>query len=238
MAAKVFIFAPADPNGETHRKLEQNGCEVSLGKASWHTPQGNTEGEIATAARDADAMCGTSIRSTPITRAIMEGADKLRIVAKYTIGCDDVDTDAATELGILVTHSPTESNWGGVAEGTIANMLCILKKLRERDRHLKSGGEWRTPELTGTYLGARTEGPRADGYPGLTIGIVGMGRVGTRVADLLRPWKVRILACDPYIPDTHFGEHGATKVDLHTLLRESDVITLHTFLSRETTRID
>src|SRR5579883_3308591 len=182
MAAKVFIFAPADPNGETHRKLEQNGCEVSLGKASWHTPQGNTEGEIATAARDADAMCGTSIRSTPITRAIMQGADKLRIVAKYTIGCDDVDVDAATELGILVTHSPTESNWGGVAEGTIAMMLALLKRLRERDEYVKRGA-WRAEDLQGTYLGARQ-----DGYPGITVGLVGLGRIGSRVANLLQPW--------------------------------------------------
>ncbi|HLG73857.1 MAG TPA: NAD(P)-dependent oxidoreductase [Chloroflexota bacterium] len=233
MAAKVFIFAPADPNGETHRKLEQNGCEVSLGKASWHTPQGNTEGEIATAARDADAMCGTSIRSTPITRAIMEGADKLRIVAKYTIGCDDVDTEAATELGILVTHSPTESNWGGVAEGTLTNMMTMLKKVRERDRHLKSGGEWRDESLIGTYVGAR----ESDGWQGITIGIVGLGRVGGRLATLLRPWRARILACDPYIPDSRFEEHGVHKADLETVLRESDVVTLHTFLNKETTHL-
>src|SRR5581483_1204419 len=206
-AAKVFIFAPADETGETHRRLEEAGCALTLGKAGWHTPQGNNEDEMRELARDADALAGTSIRSSPITRGIMEASNKLRIVAKYTIGVDDVDVDAATELGILVTHGPTESNWGGVAEGTIANMLCILKKLRERDRHLKSGGEWRTPELTGTYLGARTEGARADGYQGLTIGIVGMGRVGTRVAELLRPWRVRVLACDPYIPEAHFAEH-------------------------------
>ena len=234
---KVFIFCPIDTSGATHRRLEAAGCELILGDEGWISPTGHTDDDLIAILKDCDAVTGTMMRGASFSKRVLASCDKLRIVAKYTIGCDDVDTDAATELGILVTHGPTESNWGGVAEGTIANMLCILKKLRERDRHLKSGGEWRTPELTGTYLGARTEGPRADGYPGLTIGIVGMGRVGTRVADLLRPWKVRILACDPYIPDTHFGEHGATKVDLHTLLRESDVITLHTFLSRETTRM-
>lgn len=232
-AARVFIFAPSDPTGETHRKLEQNGCEVVLGNASWHTPQGDTESEIVAMAKGADAMCGTSIRSTPITRAIMESADKLRIVAKYTIGCDDVDVEAATEMGILVTHSPTESNWGGVAEGTLTNMMTMLKKVRERDDHLKSGGAWRDERLIGTYVGSRD----SDGWQGITIGIVGLGRVGGRLATLLRPWRARVLACDPYIPDARFEEHGVQKTDLQTLLRESDVVTLHTFLNKETTRM-
>jgi phosphoglycerate dehydrogenase-like enzyme len=227
---KVFIFAPADPTGESHKRLEDAGCELKLGKASWHTPQGDREDEIVTFAKDCDAMCGTSIRSTPITRRIMEGADKLRIVGKYTIGCDDVDVDAATQMGIMVTHSPTESNWGGVAEGMVANMLCLLKKIRERDSHLKSGGEWRLEELTGTYVGSRA----SDGYAGLTIGLIGLGRHGGRVAQLLKPWRVKILACDPYIPPARFLEYDATPVDLPTLLRESDVVSMHCYLSKET----
>jgi D-3-phosphoglycerate dehydrogenase / 2-oxoglutarate reductase len=234
---RVFIFAPIDTSGESHRRLEQNGCELVLGSASWVTPQGGSEDEVIAIAKDCDALAGTMIRSTSISRRVMESCDKLRIIAKYTIGCDDVDTDAATELGIMVTHGPTESNWGGVAEGTMANMLCILKRLRERDSYLKSGGAWRDEGFSGTYLGSRTEGARADGYPGITVGILGMGRVGTRLADLLRPWKVRLLACDPYIPESHFAEHGAQRVDLPTLLRESDVLTLHTFLSKETTHL-
>ncbi|HEX6511520.1 MAG TPA: NAD(P)-dependent oxidoreductase [Chloroflexota bacterium] len=234
---KVFVFAPIDPTGATHRRMEQSGCELILGDESWLSPTGSGEDDLIAIARDCEAITGTMLRSTSISRRVLESCDKLRIVAKYTIGCDDVDTDAATELGIMVTHGPTESNWGGVAEGVMARMLCLLKKLRESDRHLKSGGEWRDPSLVGTYLGARTEGARADGYPGVTVGIVGLGRVGSRLADLLRPWKVRILACDPYIPDSHFADHGAQKVDLPALLAESDVVTLHVFLSKETTRL-
>src|SRR5215510_8564409 len=108
-------------------------------------------------ARDCDALMGTSIRNAPISRKIMESSERLRIVAKYTIGTDDVDVDAATDLGILVTHSPTESNWGGVAEGTISMMLAMLKKLRERDRFLKESGGWRDQALQGTYVGSRAD---------------------------------------------------------------------------------
>lgn len=227
-AARIMIFAPVADGGEAHGRLEAHGCELVLGKASWDTPQGNSEAEMIEMARGSDALMGTSIRNAPISRTIMQASDRLRIVAKYTIGTDDVDVDAATELGILVAHSPTESNWGGVAEGTIAAMLTSLKKLRERDRFLKAGG-WRDAQLQGTYVGSR-----ADGYAGITLGLIGLGRIGSRVATLLRPWKMRILATDPYVPEARFAEHGVTRVDLPTLLRESDVVSLHVVLTRET----
>jgi len=228
-AAKILIFAPADETGETHRKLEAAGCELILGKASWDTPQGNSEAEMIEMARGCDALMGTSIRNAPISQRIMQSSDRLRIVAKYTIGTDDVDVEAATELGILVAHGPTESNWGGVAEGTITAMLTMLKNVRERDRHLKQNGGWRDQTLQGTYLGSR-----ADGYAGITLGLIGLGRIGSRIATLMRPWKMRILATDPYVPAEKFTEHGVTRVDLPTLLRESDVVSLHVVLTRET----
>ncbi|OLC38780.1 MAG: hypothetical protein AUH81_03365 [Candidatus Rokubacteria bacterium 13_1_40CM_4_69_5] len=192
-------------------------------------PQGNSEAEMVRRAAGCDALMGTSIRNSPISKSVMESSDRLRIVAKFTIGTDDVDVEAATDLGILVTHGPTESNWGGVAEGTIAAMLTMLKRVRERDRHLKERGAWRDQRLQGTYVGSR-----ADGYPGITLGLIGLGRIGSRVATLLRPWKVRILATDPYVPDVKFTEHGVQRVDLVTLLRESDVVSLHVVLTRET----
>jgi phosphoglycerate dehydrogenase-like enzyme len=230
-SAKVFVFAPADTTGETHRKLEQAGCELVLGKAGWHTPKGDNEDEMRGLAENAHALTGTSIRSSPITRRIMEASGTLRIVAKYTVGVDDVDVDAATEMGILVTHGPTESNFGGVAEGTIAIILALLKKVRERDEHMKQG-HWRAEHLQGTYLGQRL-----DGYPGITVGIVGLGRIGSRVADLLRPWRVRMLAYDPYAPKHQFILTGVPSVDYETLLRESDVVTFHVILTKETRKM-
>ena len=88
---------------------------------------------------------------------------------------------------------------------------------------------FRSSQLQGTYLGSR-----ADGYSGITLGLIGLGRIGSRIATLLRPWKMRILAADPYVPDAKFLEHGVTRVDLPTLLRESDVVSLHVVLTRET----
>jgi len=227
--AKVLIFAPADPTEETHKLLQDQGCELLLGKASWEMAHPDNEAEMARMAAGCDALIGTSIRRSPITRRILESSGTLRIVAKYTIGVDDIDVEAATDLGILVAHGPTESNWGGVAEGTIASMLTMLKKTRERDRYLKDDNVWKDDRLQGTYVGSR-----ADGYAGITLGLIGLGRVGGRVATLMRPWQARILACDPYVPDSKFAELGVQRVDLHTLLRESDVVSLHVVLTRET----
>jgi len=228
---KVFVFAPADSTGEAHKMLEDAGCELILGKANWDTPLGDNEAEMAKMAEGCDALMGTSIRSSPITQKIMQASRNLRIVAKFTIGVDDVDVDAASEMGILVAHGPTESNWGGVAEGAVTNMLTLLKKSRERDRYLKTTTGWRDTSMQGTYVGRR----ESDGYPGIVIGIIGLGRIGTRVAKLMRPWGMRMIAYDPYIPDSRFTDAGVGRVhDLPTLLKQSDVVTLHVVLTKET----
>lgn len=226
---KVLVFAPADETGECHAMLEGAGCELILGEASWHNPKGDNEDQMCQMAESAVALTGTSIRSSPISRRIIETSPDLRIIAKYTIGVDDVDVDAATENGVMVTHSPTESNWGGVAEGTFANILAILKRVRERDKWVKDG-QWRDPSLMGTYLGAR----QIDDYPGLTVGIIGLGRIGGRLADLMAPWRMNLIAYDPYIDDSVYVHHNVKKVGLDTLLRESDIVTVHCVLSKET----
>jgi phosphoglycerate dehydrogenase-like enzyme len=189
---------------------------------------GQTKRAQLAAAQRAHALLGATFRGGRIDRADLEALPDLRIVAKYTIGTDDVDVESATELGILVTHCPTEANWGGVAEGTLALMLALLKKVRERDAQVK-GGRWRSDDLRGVYVGAR-----GDGYSGITIGIVGLGRTGRRVAELLAPWRAQLLANDPYVDAPVFERYGVRRVGLEDLLRESDVVTLHCTLTHET----
>ena len=228
---KVFIFAPVHRMGASYKAydmLEDADCEIVYGKASWHTPQGDNEDEMCEMAKGVDALTGGTIKSSPITGKIMDSAPELRIIAKCSIGVDDVDVDAATERGILVTHSPTESNWSGVAEGTVAILLALLKKIRERDEAVKQG-KWREPSLQGIYIGKQQ-----DGYAGITIGIVGLGRIGRRFAALMAPWRVRILAYDPYVEESRFILSNAERVDLETLLKESDVVSLHVVLTEET----
>jgi phosphoglycerate dehydrogenase-like enzyme len=227
---KVFVFAPIMEHLEWQETFADAGCELVLGKADWHNPQGNNEEEMMEMAKGAVAMMGTSIRSCPITTKIMDAAGpNLRIIAKCTIGTDDIDIKGATGKNVMVTHAPTESNWGGVAEGTIAMILTILKKARERDRTMKEG-TWRLPELQGLFLGSREE----DGYPGMVVGLVGLGRIGSRIAKLLKPWGCPIIACDPYIAESHFDELGVERVDYDTLLARAEIVSFHVTLTPET----
>jgi len=218
---RVLIYRPVDDSGASHAELAAAGCDVTIA-----VPNAERT-ELAALARGSDALLGATFRGV-IDREFLAASPNLRIIAKYTIGVDDVDVDAASALGVLVTHCPTEANWGGVAEGTIAFMLTILKRIRERDAHVKGGG-WREPPFYGTYVGRRQ-----DGYRGITIGIVGLGRAGSRVAELLAPWRARVLATDPYVEAVKFERLGVARVDLDTLLRESDVVTLHCNLTSET----
>jgi D-3-phosphoglycerate dehydrogenase / 2-oxoglutarate reductase len=226
---KILIFAPREEPPETLKALEDTGCEVIFGDRDWQLPRTSCEEEVVEAARDSVALMGTSIRHTPITRRIMQASQRLRIVAKYTVGVDDVDIEAATDLGVMVCHAPTESNCFGVAETTVTFMLSLLKKVAERDADVRAG-KWRTPENFAYYVGRRA----SDGFPGQTIGLVGFGRIGTRVAQLLAPWRPNLIAYDPYVPPAHFLTHGVTAVDYQTLLRQSDVVSFHVVLTRET----
>ena len=139
---RVLIYRPIDETGASHAELAAAGCDVII------PPVGAERAEIVKLARGADALLGATFRGV-IDRELLAVSPSLRIVSKYTIGVDDVDLEAATALGVLVTHCPTEANWGGVAEGAIAMMLAMLKRMRERDATVKAGG-WREPPFYGT----------------------------------------------------------------------------------------
>jgi phosphoglycerate dehydrogenase-like enzyme len=226
---KILVYAPREEPADILNGLEGAGYALTIGDKAWQLPGGSHEDAVVAATRGAVALMGTSIRATPLTRRVMLASQQLRLISKYTVGVDDVDTEAATELGIMVCHAPTEDNCFAVAESTMAMMLTILKKVRERDAAVRAGG-WRRPEHSGTYLGTRM----SDGYPGITIGIVGLGRVGTRFAQLLAPWRARVIAHDPHIEPARFLLAGVRSVDYQTLLRESDVVSFHVVLTKET----
>ena len=226
---KVDVYMPADESRESYERMAEAGAEIKIPAKNWMV-QANRP-EIIEIIFDPDTVVGVGVanRLRQVTRKSLEGAPELRMIVKYSIGYDNVDVDAATEMGVLVVHSPTESNWGGVAEGTMANMLAILKNVRMKDRHVKDGG-WRDAKLMGTYLGSR----QIDDYQGITVGIIGLGRIGSRLADLLAPWRLNLIAFDPYVAESVYVHHNVKAVDMETLLRTSDVVTLHCNLTAET----
>ena len=225
---KVYVYIPSDKDGASHKQLGSAGCDLMFGDPTWRAALGATLSTFQAKGPGAVAMLGARMEGLTMDRKLLTPFPDLRVIARYNIGYDDIDLDDCTEMGIAVTHAPVESNWGGVAEGAFAMMLTMLKRLPELDREVRGGG-WRKPELNGTFLGRRQ-----DGYAGITIGIVGLGRIGSRLADLLVPWRVRVLAYDPYVDESKYVHHNAMQTDLDTLLRESDVVTLHCDLNKET----
>ncbi len=181
-------------------------------------PDTPVEGEIPPALiRDCDAIVMSITRVTP---ASLEGVTRLKLVSRFGAGYDRVNLKACTEHGVMVTNVPygfTEA----MAEATVALILACSLRVTEKDRDLRRTG-W---DVKMAYLGRNVSGK--------TLGIVGLGNIGCLVVGLVKPFKMRILAYDPYAPDDRFACYGVEKVDLDTLIRESDFVSLHAPLTAE-----
>jgi D-3-phosphoglycerate dehydrogenase / 2-oxoglutarate reductase len=178
-----------------------------------------TEAELAEASRDVDVVLASSLES--ITARVMEAAPRLRLVIVPFIGTDKIDIAAATRLGVLVANSPTPENFIAVAEAAIAVMLVLLKRVKHNETKLRRG-EWPRREDRGDFLF------------GKTVGIIGLGRIGTHVARRLQNWDVTLIASDPYVSPEHARSVNTTLVDLPTLLATADVVSMHAVLTDET----
>jgi D-3-phosphoglycerate dehydrogenase / 2-oxoglutarate reductase len=207
---RVFAFERMDPTGKSLDWLRERGVELTLGYALWESPFWRyDEDAFIAVARGHIAVMGAS--GTRITRRIIEALPELRFIAKYGIGVDSIDVEAATEHGVLVTNTPEDSQVTTVCEHAIALMLALQKQLLTWTPAFMRDGGWRGTVFATPMLGA-------------TVGIVGFGRIGRGVAERLAGWGTKILACDPYVAE---APPGVTLTDLPTLLAASDIVTLH-----------
>ena len=153
-----------------------------------------------------------------VTRRVLEGLPRLRVVVRYGVGVDDIDLAAATDQGVLVVNVP-DYGTDEVANHAVALLLALARKLARLDRQTRSGG-WDVFRV----------GPVAR-LAGQTVGIVGCGRIGSAVARKLGGFDLRLLGCDPYV-DTF--PPGVQPVVFQRLLGESDYVTIHCPLTAET----
>jgi len=157
------------------------------------------------------------------TKEIIESAKELKMISIWATTCHYVDLEAAKEKGIVVTHVPGYAT-EAVAEHVFALLLATVRKLRLADEHVRKGEfDWRP--FTGRELA------------GKTLGIIGTGLIGCRVAEIAKAFKMQILAFDKYPNSKKAEEIGMKYVDLHTLLKESDFLTLHVTLTSETEKM-
>ena len=177
--------------------------------------------ELLIAVADAHALL---IRSaTKVTAEVLAAAPNLRVIARAGIGLDNVDVPAATDAGVMVVNAPT-SNITSVAELAIGLMLTVARNIASASSVLKNG-TWAKSKYTGFEL------------DGKTVGIVGLGRIGSLVAARLRAFGVELIAYDPFATTEHAAALGVTLVTLDDLLAASDYITIHLPKTPETTGI-
>src|SRR5712692_11382178 len=218
-AMRVLATGPSG-TPEDLQALREGGHEVVIGRPlDQPARQAYTEAELIEAARDADVILASHLET--ISRGVLESSSKLRLVIVPFIGTDKIDVGAASRLGILVANSPTPENFISVAEATIGLIVMLLKRIKHNEAKLRRG-EWAQRQDRGEFLF------------GKTVGLVGLGRVGSHVARRLVNWDVRLLASDPYVSQGHAWTLNVTLTDLGTLLAEADVVSLHCALTNET----
>jgi phosphoglycerate dehydrogenase-like enzyme len=179
--------------------------------------QCRSEDQLIEAARDCDAVL---LQYAPVTERVLAALPRLGIVSRYGAGFDTVDTAACQRHGVWVANSP-DYGVGEVATHALSMALALVRHLAIYDRDVKAG-RW-------SYLSPGTIRRASD----LTVGILGLGRIGKRFAHLARNCFARVIACDPYIIDGDFPAYVG-RVDLETLFGQSDIVSLHVPLNDET----
>ncbi|MCE5282687.1 MAG: phosphoglycerate dehydrogenase, partial [Deltaproteobacteria bacterium] len=177
-----------------------------------------TPDELKAVIKDYDALV---IRSaTKVTQEIIDLADRLAIIGRAGIGLDNVDIPAATKRGIVVMNTPG-GNAVTTGEHAIAMMLSLVRYIPQATASMKAG-KWEKTKFTGRE------------FLNKTIGIIGIGRVGSIVADRAQGLKMKVVAYDPFITPEAAEKAGLTLVTLDELYAQADVITIHTPMTKET----
>lgn len=218
MAFTVFqvddndLLAPWDYE---RRTLADAGADLVLGGC-------RTEGDIIERAGDAEVLW---LSWTPeITRRVLRSLPRVRLAIRWGVGYEQIDVGGATEEGVLVANCPTYGTID-VAEHALLLLLMAARQARLAQREMARGA-WEEALPTNLHR-----------MSGRTLGIVGLGRIGSGLARRAAGLGLRLLACDPFIEEETVRERGAEPVSMQTLLAESDYISAHVPLNAGTRRL-
>ena len=177
-----------------------------------------TPDELKAIIKDYDALVVRS--STKVTKDIIDAATKLKVIGRAGVGLDNVDAEAASKRGIIVMNTPA-GNTISTAEHTMSLILSLSRNIPQSNASLREG-KWDRNKYMGVEL-----------Y-GKTLGIVGLGRIGSEVAKRAASFGMKIIACDPYLTVERALDLGVELVDLKEIIKQSDYITIHTPITDET----
>ena len=207
------------------REIPKRGLDIireNFDVDLWPDEAPPSKEEIIRRVKDKQAL--VSLLTDPIDEEVINSAPNLRIIAQYAVGFDNIDLKAATKRGIYVTNTPevlTETT----ADFAFALMLAVARRVVEADKYVRNG-KWKVAWHPLMMLG--------EDVHGRTLGIVGLGRIGCAVARRAKGFDMKILYYDVIRREDLERELGIKYVDLETLLRESDFVTIHTPLTPET----
>lgn len=178
---------------------------------------------VATVIREIKGVEGVVVRTAPFTREIIAAADALKVIGRHGVGVDNIDVKAATQKGIVVINTP-DANATSVAEHTVTAIGALAKQMTLYNREMRKG-RW---EIRNSY--------RAVDLDGKTLGLVGVGRIGSMVARrAAAAFNMKVIAFDPYVTPDKGEEMGITLIaSLDDVFRRADVVSLHTPLTPET----
>ena len=212
MKAQVLVCDPIAEDGIA--LLKRFGAQVDV-------RTGLSPDDLRAAVDSYDALIVRS--ETHLTREVIEAAGKLQVIGRAGIGVDNIDVQAATEKGVVVVNAPT-GNVISAAEHTVALILALARHIPDANASLKAG-KWERKRFMGLEV------------RGKTLGILGLGQVGSEVARRARGLEMRVLAHDPFVPEERARSLGVELVPFEELLRESDFLTVHTTLTEGTHHI-
>ncbi|MFN5514264.1 MAG: phosphoglycerate dehydrogenase [Cyanobacteriota bacterium] len=209
--AKILVSDPID----------QVGIDILQQVAQVDVKTGLPEAEIIKIIPEYDAMMLRS--GTKVTKPIIEAGTQLKIIGRAGVGVDNIDVPAATRQGIVVVNSP-EGNTIAAAEHALAMMMALARHIPDAHQSLKAG-QWDRKTFVGTEIYKKT------------LGVVGLGKIGSHVATVAKSMGMKILAYDPFISKDRADQLGCSLVDLDLLFTESDFITLHVPKTPETANL-
>ena len=205
---KVLVSDPIAPEGiEILKRVAEVDVKTGLPKE-----------ELAAIIGEYDAL---AVRSeTKVTADIIAKAGNLKIIGRAGVGVDNIDVEAATKRGILVVNSP-EGNTMAAAELSVAMLLALARNIPQADQALRNG-EWKRSKYMGSEVFHKT------------LGVIGLGKIGREVVRRAQAFGMDILGYDPYFKPEQAEALGIRLVDLNTLYRELDYITVHVPKTKET----
>ncbi|HEY9851088.1 MAG TPA: phosphoglycerate dehydrogenase [Leptolyngbyaceae cyanobacterium] len=201
--------------------IDQAGIDILSQVAQVDVKTGLPPEELIRIIPEYDALM---IRSeTRVTKEVIEAGTQLKIIGRAGVGVDNVDVLAATRQGIVVVNSP-EGNTIAAAEHAVAMMLSLSRYIPDANHSVKNN-KWERKR----YIGAEVYKK--------TLGVVGLGKIGSHVANIAKAMGMKLMAYDPYISTDRAEQLGCRLVDMDMLLREADYITLHMPKTPETTHL-